>query len=257
MPHLVYKEVTYWQWQSRHTIFVYDCKTLYHIAEMSLVSGEHINQINYTTNIRALSIEFLYKFAIPVRRVHSPTKKFMQWDGIGNFRCWVNSNLSYFIGLLGSLRSTCVNSVLLGKRYLPYVAHVHTYMLGWCYSLNNWVFFRNLILSFIIIIRKYVISQWNWSKTINICSALLILMKWRFSTRPSVTTVLSTNPCLSSCLWVESNAKTREKISITFQYDQMNHQSSKAIVLALKWIRCCRRTYCNKSDFRAFKSWKP
>ena len=43
---------------------------------------------------------------------------------------------------------------------------------------------------------------WNWSNTINVQSALRILMAWCFSTRASVAAVLTTHPCVSRCLGV-------------------------------------------------------
>ena len=46
-------------------------------------------------------------------------------------------------------------------------------------------------------------SIWNWSNIINIYSALWILMAWYLNSRASVTTVLSTCPSISSCLWVK------------------------------------------------------
>ena len=46
------------------------------------------------------------------------------------------------------------------------------------------------------------LSVWNWPNTINIQSALWILMIWCRCTIASVGTVLNTQPCISSCLWV-------------------------------------------------------
>ena len=43
---------------------------------------------------------------------------------------------------------------------------------------------------------------WNWSNKINVQSALWILMAWCFSTRASVATVLTMDPCISRCLRV-------------------------------------------------------
>ena len=47
---------------------------------------------------------------------------------------------------------------------------------------------------------------WKWSNTMNISSALWILMTWCCSTRASVATVLTTHPCVSWCLRVNSLA---------------------------------------------------
>ena len=49
------------------------------------------------------------------------------------------------------------------------------------------------------------ISVWNWYTIMIIQSALWILMSWCFSTRASVVTVLSTHPCIYSCLWFKKH----------------------------------------------------
>ena len=49
---------------------------------------------------------------------------------------------------------------------------------------------------------EFNILVWNWSNTMNILSALWLLMAWCFSTRASVATLQITHPCVSSCLWV-------------------------------------------------------
>ena len=43
----------------------------------------------------------------------------------------------------------------------------------------------------------------NWSNTMNISWALLLLLAWCFSTRAAVATVLNIHPCISSRLRVE------------------------------------------------------
>ena len=48
------------------------------------------------------------------------------------------------------------------------------------------------------------ISIWNWSNTMNVLSALWILMAWCFSTRASEATVLTTHPCVFRCLRVNT-----------------------------------------------------
>ena len=65
---------------------------------------------------------------------------------------------------------------------------------------------------------KCNILVWNWSNTMNILSALWILMAWCFSTRASVATVLSVNPCISSCLGVNPcwNILQKHKNMIVF-----------------------------------------
>ena len=67
-------------------------------------------------------------------------------------------------------------------------------------------FFFKISFHFLMFIHyKCHILVWNWSNTMNISSALWVLMSWCFSTRASVATVLSMHPCVSSCLGV--NAK--------------------------------------------------
>ena len=60
--------------------------------------------------------------------------------------------------------------------------------------------FQNLMLFSNIVPCNSNISVWIWSNTVNIQSALRVLMAWCFNTRASVATVLSTHPCVSSCL---------------------------------------------------------
>ena len=62
---------------------------------------------------------------------------------------------------------------------------------------------------------------WNWSNTMNVKSALWILMAWCFSTRASVATVLTTHPCVSRCLRV----KTSPGIHLIMNYIFWDHDS--------------------------------
>ena len=64
-------------------------------------------------------------------------------------------------------------------------------------------FFQNVILFSNLAHQKCNIFVWNWFNTMNVWSALWILMAWCFSTRASVTTVLTTHPCVSRCLRVK------------------------------------------------------
>ena len=68
--------------------------------------------------------------------------------------------------------------------------------------------FSNAILFSHVEHYKYNISVWIWSYTMNISSALWVLMAWCFSTRASVATLLNTHPCVSSCLGVKTKKKT-------------------------------------------------
>ena len=63
-------------------------------------------------------------------------------------------------------------------------------------------FFQNVIIFSNVIPYKCNILAWNWSNTMNIFSALWLLMVWCFSTRASVATLLSMHPSISSCLVV-------------------------------------------------------
>ena len=70
-------------------------------------------------------------------------------------------------------------------------------------------FFQNVI-SFSDAIHLMCISRiWNWSNTMNVSSALWILMAWCFSTRASVATVLTMHPCISQCLRVNEKSKMK------------------------------------------------
>ena len=83
---------------------------------------------------------------------------------------------------------------------------------------NDWIFFG--FKSFCCLTLKYLIHflkcdhvfqycwlwmwffLWSWSNTMNIWSALWVLMTWCLSTRVSVATVLRPCQCVSSYLWV-------------------------------------------------------
>ena len=65
-------------------------------------------------------------------------------------------------------------------------------------------FFQNVILfSNVVHYKCNIFFVWNWSNTMNVYSALWMLMAWCFSTRASVATVLTTHPCVSRCLRVK------------------------------------------------------
>ena len=66
------------------------------------------------------------------------------------------------------------------------------------------IFFWNVILFSNIVDYNWDIPTWNWSYKIKVYSALRTLMPWCFSTRASVTTVLSMHPCVSSSIGVNS-----------------------------------------------------
>ena len=65
-------------------------------------------------------------------------------------------------------------------------------------------FIQNVISAFNYVQNRCYTFAQNWSDTMNIQSALWILvMAWCFSTRASIATVLSANPCVSRCLRVK------------------------------------------------------
>ena len=66
----------------------------------------------------------------------------------------------------------------------------------------GYFFFQNVIIFSNVIPYKCNILAWNWSNTMNIFSALWLLMVWCFSTRASVATLLSMHPSISSCVAV-------------------------------------------------------
>ena len=60
----------------------------------------------------------------------------------------------------------------------------------------------NVILFPYVVYYNGNILVWSWSDAMYISAGLWILMAWCFSTRASVSTVLSMHPCISSCMWV-------------------------------------------------------
>ena len=68
-------------------------------------------------------------------------------------------------------------------------------------------FFQNVISFFDAVHLMCNSFIWNWSNTMNVNSALWILMAWCFRTMASVATVLTTHPCVSRCLRVKESAK--------------------------------------------------
>ena len=61
-------------------------------------------------------------------------------------------------------------------------------------------FFHYVISFFNDVHNKCNSFVWNWPNTMNISSALWVLMAWCFSNRASVARVLSTHSCISQCL---------------------------------------------------------
>ena len=70
------------------------------------------------------------------------------------------------------------------------------------------------------------ISAWNWSNTIDIWSALWVLMAWCFSTRASVATVLSTHTCVYGltefCEWWNDKCLAAIAWVSTLSYSQVS-----------------------------------
>ena len=78
-----------------------------------------------------------------------------------------------------------------------------------CVTRPHWVkwlghCFQNVISFYDAVHLMCNIFIWNWSNTMNVQSALWILMAWCFSTRASVATVLIIHPCISRCLRVNT-----------------------------------------------------
>ena len=67
----------------------------------------------------------------------------------------------------------------------------------------NWAFLDYRPVAAFKSIRFALFFIWNQSNTMNVYSALWILMAWCFSTKASVATVLTTHPCVSQCLRVK------------------------------------------------------
>ena len=71
-------------------------------------------------------------------------------------------------------------------------------------QLGHFFFFKMQFYFLMLSNISVVIFIWNWSNTMNILSALWILMAWCFITRASVATVLTTHPGISRCLRVKA-----------------------------------------------------
>ena len=98
--------------------------------------------------------------------------------------------------------------------------------------------FQNFIL-FSNVFSVNVFFVWNGINTMDV--NLWVLMAWCFSTSASVATVLSTHPCDSSCLWV--NSLIYRVGGCKFKY-------------VISWIECILWTYTDviQQDFIDYKS---
>ena len=85
------------------------------------------------------------------------------------------------------------------RRILEYIHRLTLKHLG--HSFQNVIWFDH-----------WNILAWNYYSTMNIWSALWLLMTWCFSTGASVATVLNTHSCISSCLRV--NIFEEERVDI-------------------------------------------
>ena len=93
---------------------------------------------------------------------------------------------------------------------------------------------------------------WNWSNEMDIWSALWILMAWCFSTRASVVTMLSTHPCISSCLWVKLFQVPRHSIYHKHSPHLFWSFISKFIYLLTHWGRDIMDAISQKTFSSAF-----
>ena len=104
-------------------------------------------------------------------------------------------------------------------------------------SLINWVFFYGIVFSTIILF-KCNISVWNWSNTMNILSALWILMV--FSTRALVATRLSMHLRISSCTWVNSNdlmiMKGLKTANVWYWFSNLHPWTNTDSMSSLLWL---------------------
>ena len=91
-----------------------------------------------------------------------------------------------------------------------YIRDTVVMMLRWMLTLK-WLdhFFSNVISFSDAVHLMCNIFVWNWSNTMNVSSALWILMAWCLSTRASVATVLTMHPCVSRCLRVKRYSQTK------------------------------------------------
>ena len=99
-------------------------------------------------------------------------------------------------------------------------------------TFNDWVIFFQNVISFSDAVHLMCnILIWNWSNTVNVKSALWILMPWCFSTMASVATVLTTHPCVSRCLRLTQSANNPETVSLAWRHHDVFRY--KPIVLPL------------------------
>ena len=90
-------------------------------------------------------------------------------------------------------------------QWWPWLIPVSIYMTGYLTLKHMRICFEDVILFSNVAHCKCNVFVSIVTITMNICSALWVLMSWCFSTRASVATVLSTHPCVSSCLWVNDS----------------------------------------------------
>ena len=98
----------------------------------------------------------------------------------------------WFRHLLGAIRQQAITWANICPNLCCHMASLghnesffsKSYFISWCCLLSIWC------------------HVWNWPNTMDISSALRVLMTWYFSARASVATVLSMPACISCCLWV-------------------------------------------------------
>ena len=115
------------------------------------------------------------------------------------------------------------------------------------------IFFQNVILYSNVFCSKCNILVWNWSNTMNIFSALWLLMAWCFSTRPAVATVLITHPCVSSCLWV-NQWLTRDWSNMHFKdfRSVIMVTMTRASMTTIAWLSITSNFICTRGWFNLF-----
>ena len=118
-------------------------------------------------------------------------------------QCWPSS-LTYICGT----RGRWVNGSVLVVRRPICQWHMNNeeftgFQISWPHSNLVWLThkqlspFQNVILFYRVVHWDWNILVWNYYDTMNIWSALRVLMAWCFSTRASVVKMLNTHPCVS------------------------------------------------------------
>ena len=82
----------------------------------------------------------------------------------------------------------------------------------------------------------------------NVKSAMWVLINWCFSTRPSVVTVLSTNPYISILLWILWNSKYHMFWHLSISFHLINLFTFQFFYITLTKLFCGTKFNCKVVD---------